>query len=324
MANHLRKRIKAYMNIQKLHVEPSSHCNARCPGCARNLNGYNIDDLFKKTHLTAERFSDIMSQYPDVRFLLFNGNLGDPMMNPHMLSLVDVAKHVHELRITTNGSIGKLDTFERLGAMRNIIMTFSIDGLEDTNHLYRQDVEWDKVMERAKKFIGAGGRAEWKFVIFRHNQHQIDQASAMSKEMGFMSFEVVDHSKNYFPAVNKDGTVSHWVLPPALGVEVDEQRELGKSMSRPGAFNLEQGLKDIRKVRTDFTSKQSYKTFDCEHLREKSVYVSAEGELFPCCYQGIGVPTLGKKPLGEFDQLKETWNTGSPDHMCGAVCGRNT
>jgi hypothetical protein len=36
------------------------------------------------------------------------------------------------------------------------------------------------------------------------------------------------------------------------------------------------------------------------------------------------VPTLGKKPLSEFDELKDTWNTGSPDYMCGAVCGRNS
>ena len=170
------------MNVQKLHVEPSSHCNARCPGCPNNLNGYNIDDLFKKTHLTAERLSEILSQYPDVRFLLFNGNLGDPMMNPNMLSLVDVAKHVYELRINTNGSIGKLDTFERLGSMRNVGITFSIDGLEDTNHLYRQDVEWDKIMDRVKWFIDAGGKAIWKWVPFRHNKHQLEEAKKLSKD----------------------------------------------------------------------------------------------------------------------------------------------
>ena len=188
------------MEIQKLHVEPSSHCNARCPGCPRNLNGYNVDDLFNKTHLTAERFGEILTQYPEVNFLLFNGNLGDPMMNPNILSLVDVARHVHELRINTNGSIGKLETFERLGAMKNIIISFSIDGLEDTNHLYRQDVEWEKIMERAKKFIGAGGRAEWKFILFRHNQHQVEQARSLSKELGFKNFEVVFPQK-YIPPI---------------------------------------------------------------------------------------------------------------------------
>ncbi len=311
------------MEIQKLHVEPSSHCNARCPGCPRNLNGYNVDNLFNKTHLTAERFSEILTQYPEVNFLLFNGNLGDPMMNPNIISLVDVARHVHELRINTNGSIGKLETFERLGSMKNIIISFSIDGLEDTNHLYRQDVEWEKIMERAKKFIGAGGRAEWKFILFRHNQHQVEQARSLSKELGFKNFEVVDHSRNNFPALNKDGTVSHWVLPADKDAVVDEKRD-HSSANRPDKFDLEQGLDKIREVRKTFHVNKSYKRFDCEHLRERSVYVSAAGELFPCCYQGFGVPTLGKKLLSEFDRLKKSWETDSPDHMCGAVCGRNT
>ena len=310
------------MEIQKLHVEPSSHCNARCPGCPRNLNGYNVDNLFNKTHLTAERFSEILTQYPEVNFLLFNGNLGDPMMNPNIISLVDVARHVHELRINTNGSIGKLETFERLGSMKNIIISFSIDGLEDTNHLYRQDVEWEKIMERAKKFIGAGGRAEWKFILFRHNQHQVEQARSLSKELGFKNFEVVDHSRNNFPALNKDGTVSHWVLPADKDAVVDEKRD-HSSANRPDKFDLEQGLDKIREVRKTFNVNKSYKRFDCEHLRERSVYVSAAGELFPCCYQGFGVPTLGKKLLSEFDRLKKSWETDSPDHMCGAVCGRN-
>ena len=311
------------MKIQKLHVEPSSHCNARCPGCPRNLNGYNVDNLFHKTHLTAERFVEILTQYPEVNFLLFNGNLGDPMMNPNILSLVDVARHVHELKINTNGSIGKLETFERLGAMKNIIISFSIDGLEDTNHLYRQDVEWEKIMERAKKFIGAGGRAEWKFIIFRHNQHQVEQARSLSKELGFKNFEVVDHSRNNFPALNKDGTVSHWVLPADKDTVLDEKRD-HSSANRQDKFDLGQGLDKIREVRKTFHVNKSYKRFDCEHLRDRSVYVSAAGELFPCCYQGFGVPTLGKKLLSEFDRLKKSWETDSPDHMCGAVCGRNT
>lgn len=308
------------MDVQKLHVEPSSHCNARCPGCPRNLNGYNIDDLFKKTHLTVERFSEILTQYPKVNSLLFNGNLGDPMMNPDILSLINVAKHVDSLRITTNGSIGKLDTFEKIGAMENVIMTFSIDGLEDTNHLYRQDVEWSKVMERAKKFIGAGGRAEWKFIIFRHNQHQVEEARNLSKELGFENFEVMDHSRNNFIALNRDGTVSHRILPADIDTFVDQKRDHSKA-NRPHEFDLEQELDKIKEVRKTFHTNGSYERFDCEHLGEKSVYVSAEGELFPCCYQGFGLPNLGKKPLSEFDRLRETWNTNSPDHMCASVCG---
>jgi hypothetical protein len=33
---------------------------------------------------------------------------------------------------------------------------FSIDGLADTNHIYRVDVNWDNVMSNAEAFISAG------------------------------------------------------------------------------------------------------------------------------------------------------------------------
>jgi hypothetical protein len=51
-------------------------------------------------------------------------------------------------------------------------VVWGIDGLEDTNHLYRQDVEWNKVMDRVKWFIDAGGHATWKWIPFLHNKHQ--------------------------------------------------------------------------------------------------------------------------------------------------------
>jgi hypothetical protein len=44
--------------------------------------------------------------------------------------------------------------------------------LEDTNHLYRENVEWKKIMENARAFISAGGTAHWDMLIFDHNKHQ--------------------------------------------------------------------------------------------------------------------------------------------------------
>ena len=53
---------------------------------------------------------------------------------------------------------------------------FAIDGLEDTNHLYRVNTNFNKIMENAKAFINAGGIARWDFIAFAHNEHQIEEA----------------------------------------------------------------------------------------------------------------------------------------------------
>ena len=86
---------------------------------------------------------------------MYCGNHGDPMMNPDIVKLCDVGKSIE---LATNGGIGRLEDYEQL-AKNRVYITFGIDGLEDTNHLYRQGVKWDNLMKRVKTFISAGGQA---------------------------------------------------------------------------------------------------------------------------------------------------------------------
>ena len=67
---------------------------------------------------------------------------------------------------------------------------FGIDGLEDTNHLYRRNVRWPTLMRNVRAFVEAGGNAEWDFIEFRQNQHQVEQARMLADELGFSMFNV--------------------------------------------------------------------------------------------------------------------------------------
>ena len=65
---------------------------------------------------------------------------------------------------------------------------FSIDGLEDTNAKYRVNVNWTKLINNAQAFINAGGSAHWDMLVYRHNQHQVDQCEQLARDMGFKWF----------------------------------------------------------------------------------------------------------------------------------------
>ena len=144
------------MKITSFHIEASTYCNARCPGCPRNIRGYNLKNFVNQTHLSPKRYAEIRQKYLDLERVRINGGLGDPMMNPDIYEIVTISNC--ETQITTNGSIGTRKTFEQLAAHK-VQIEFSIDGLEDTNHLYRQDVPWNNIMDRVKWFINAGGEA---------------------------------------------------------------------------------------------------------------------------------------------------------------------
>ena len=67
-------------------------------------------------------------------------------------------------------------------------MCFSIDGLEDTNHVYRKNVNWEKLMANVNAFIAAGGSAHWDMLVYKHNQHQVDACEQLARKMGFKWF----------------------------------------------------------------------------------------------------------------------------------------
>ncbi len=291
------------MVINHLHVEASTYCNARCPGCPRNAHGVNLTNLFPLQHLSLEMFKKVLDKFPNVTSINFNGNLGDPMMNPDILQLVK-ASNVR-CNITTNGSIGKIADFVSLAKLGHEI-TFSIDGLKDTNHLYRQDVEWSKVMERVKAFLNNGGEGTWKWVIFKHNVDQVEQARNMANELGFKHFITEDHGRNYFPALTKDGKVSHWILPASGDEKPDEN------------FDVEQHIEMIRKPFDIAPPKYNCKV-SCEHLTG-SVYIGASGSAHPCCFQGFDLPDRKSVSLDQFPDIQKTWDTNNVNVICATNC----
>ena len=61
--------------------------------------------------------------------------------------------------------------------------------IRDTNHLYRQNVRWEKVERAMDAFIDSGGRARWDYLIFEHNEHQVEEARRLSEQKGFERFQ---------------------------------------------------------------------------------------------------------------------------------------
>ena len=51
------------MIIEHLHIEASSYCNARCPGCPRNGYGYPLEGFFKEKNLGVEQLHQLLNTY---------------------------------------------------------------------------------------------------------------------------------------------------------------------------------------------------------------------------------------------------------------------
>ena len=186
-----------YEDITTVHLEMTEACNASCPMCARNLNGGEVNPLLHGAELT---IADIERIFPieflqQLKRIYMCGNYGDPAVAADTLeAFAYFRQHNAKLNLSmhTNGSMKKPEWWAELAEVigSNGYVIFGLDGLEDTNHLYRQGTVWKKIMENAEAFIKAGGRARWDYIVFAHNEHQVEQARELSERMGFEKFNV--------------------------------------------------------------------------------------------------------------------------------------
>ena len=137
-------------------------------------------------------FSDRRIKSLDKVFMC--GNYGDPAAGAYT---GDIYKWIRQLNPTvtlgmnTNGAIQNTFWWHEIGRLFNQprdYVVFSIDGLEDTNGVYRKGVNWTKLMQNAQAFIEAGGSAHWDMLIYQHNEHQVDECEQLARDMGFKWF----------------------------------------------------------------------------------------------------------------------------------------
>lgn len=282
-----------YEQITEVHLELSTNCNASCPLCPRNFHGYPHNSGYPITELSLDDVQTILSFefLQQLKIIKINGNLGDFMLARDALAIVKYFRESNpRLRIDISTNAGaRNDSFWRELAQYNPVVRFCIDGLEDTHSLYRRDTKFQTVLHHAQTFISAGGKAVWKMIKFNHNLHQIAECRSMSRALGFAHFDIVDHGRNLGPVFDKEGNHVH---------------SIGQPMLYPNVVTLI----DLRKQsihKQDHYSDKMHETITCETITKKTIYISAAGEVYPCCYLGFFPRTYGSDRYHGNDQIKE-------------------
>jgi MoaA/NifB/PqqE/SkfB family radical SAM enzyme len=278
-----------YENIRDVHLEISSLCNASCSWCPRTFWGYPFNGGYPEASLSLDQAKKIFQPEFLNRLISIqiNGNFGDIVMNLEANEIIEYFFSINpalSITISTNGGARNKIFWTRL-ACTPVTILFCIDGLEDTHHLYRQNTIWATVIKNAKIFIEAGGNAVWKMIKFDHNQHQIEQCQAMSQELGFKQFNLIDNGRDTAPVFDHTGKLTH-VLGKYTGETEFEILFRKKQTDRVL-------LEDIT------TGKTPAKFVNCRAAQQKSIYISATGDVSPCCYTGFYPRTYGQ---GQYHQ----------------------
>ena len=180
--------------IKILHLEPTDVCQAACPMCARETD--RQFDRTRHNHLTIDQ---ILANFPDTAIMNLDkmfmcGVYGDPAAGRHTMDIYRYFRRINPeitLGMNTNGAIQNTAWWQILGEIfhrERDYVVFSIDGLEDTNHIYRRGVDWHKLMDNVQAYIATGARAHWDMLVYRHNEHQVEHCETLARDLGFSWF----------------------------------------------------------------------------------------------------------------------------------------
>lgn len=264
-----------FSDLKQIHLEITNNCQASCPMCNRNINSGLDNPLIKINDWTLAEFKKIISPevLNQIENYYFCGSFGDPILNNDLIEMCQYSKDVApgvRINIHTNGGARNFEWWGRLANSlpTNHLVTFALDGLDDTHHLYRVGTSFKNVIENAKFFISKGGIAEWAFIVFKHNEHQVEEARDLAKKLGFKVFTVKNSSRFVLEprvkVLDRQGNITHHIEP---------------SSTTPIKFISKKVIESYKKI-----IKNSF--IDCMVLKTKEIYIDAHKNFFPCCWLG--------------------------------------
>ena len=280
-----------YNEIEEVHLEITQRCNAACPMCDRNENGGPVNQHIRgdEQELSLEDCMDIFT--PDfikqLKVMYMCGNLGDPISANDTLEVFKYfRKHNPNiwLSMNTNAGAKKPEWWEELAKVigRKGAVIFSVDGLENTNHLYRQNVRWEFVERNMKAFIAAGGRARWDYLIFEHSECDVERAEQLAKEWGVEKF-MKKKTGRFISSMTNKSKETH----QAKDRKGNEKQNLAKPKKEEYQNLALLKQKEIEKTygsMMDYYNQASIKCKVAQNDKNKSMFVTAEGLIMPCCW----------------------------------------
>lgn len=201
---------------RSIRLEATTSCQLKCPSCP-TASG-EIAERLGRGFLKFEHFKKIVDENSWISNIELS-NWGEIFLNKDLFDIIRYAYRKNVQLTACNGS--NLNTvrdgiLEALVKYKLHAMTCSIDGATPATYsVYRRGGDFDRVISNIKlineykrKYKSRYPLLIWQFVAFGHNEHEIDQAMHMAKELDMrfqmkLSWDDL-YGTSFSPVKNKD------------------------------------------------------------------------------------------------------------------------
>ncbi len=172
-----------------LTIDPTNICTLRCPFCptGQQRNSRPKEAMF------FQNFKKIIDELGPYLIHIDFCNWGEPLLNKELFDMIAYAKKFFiDTKVDTNLNYLSEEDAEKMiltGLDRLIV---SIDGTsQETYSKYRVGGDFHKVINNLKTLIEKKKELNrknpfitWQFLVFRHNEHEIEEVKRLGRELG--------------------------------------------------------------------------------------------------------------------------------------------
>jgi len=179
-------------------IEPTNICNLACPLCFVGSGKVGR----KKMYMSIDKFNRVIDDLSPYLFHAFLYHQGEPLFHKKIIEFI---RYAHDANIATticsNLSFALDDALiEDIIKSGLDTIVISIDGTDsETYQQYRVGGDYEKVFKNLSKFVEIKKRLklktphiEWQFIVMKHNEHQIEQAKSLARQIGVDSIAFIN------------------------------------------------------------------------------------------------------------------------------------
>jgi len=172
-----------------ISIEPTTSCNLKCPECPSGLNNFSRNT----GNITDSVIDRIIHQFAKHLLYVTFYFQGEPLIHPKFGEYVKKLKSNKVIVATSTNAhfLTKEKSVEIIDSKLDRLI-ISLDGTDSETYLkYRKGGDFNLVIENIKTFVSVKKEkkaqtplVELQFIVFKHNEHQIDEIKVLGKSLG--------------------------------------------------------------------------------------------------------------------------------------------
>ena len=177
---------------KEVNIETSIRCNLECSKCERKyLLTNNLP--FLGGDMSVSDFEKVVEYYDSINLI---GNISDPIFATNLIDFLKITYEKDKKTVLHTAASHKSSTryMEAFKANVNAKWMFGIDGLPKDSHKYRINQDGEHLFDMMKLAVNCGLTPVWKYIVFKYNQNDIDEAKALAEHNG-IKFKLVKSSR---------------------------------------------------------------------------------------------------------------------------------